>query len=589
MLRSHQAAPLALALLGTYGCIGDIGDDGRDAELPTDPSAFVCTPGDPSATVLPRLSRDQYLASLSSLATSYVGAADATAVLQAIDFALATVPADSDPSDKTRDHDRLVQTVSQAHVDNTYAVAVAFAAQLSAPARIGAVVGACATDADTSNDAVCVEDFIRSFGRRAHRRPLSDGDVAFYRDEVFQPAVGVEAAAIQDVITVMVLSPHFLYRVENEGEPVDGRADLFQLSPHELASRLSFHFWNEPPDDALFAAAESGALATEEGYAAEVDRLLADPRTRATIDRFFVEWLWMDDLAPLHNGVGQPAYDAFVGADVPTPELSQRVIDDALDLVRYTAWQSGGTLDDLFLSDLNFAKTPDVAALYGGVPVWQEGTEPASLPAGTRAGILTRPAMLATGSVYAHGVLRAREVRRRVLCDDVPAPPPGATDPGNLPVVDPISTDRQKMEAYTEQTGSSCSACHSRLNPIGYTLDGYDGLGRVRTAETLYAEDGSVLATLPLDTSSVPRILGADETAVTNGVELSQLIVESELPYACFARHYFRFTHARLEDDAVDGCELEATRVQLRDGGSLAGALRDVAMSPTFRLRKLAE
>ncbi len=564
------------------GCTGEIGG-GDPSAPPLEPGAFVCTPGDPSPTVLPRLSREQYVASLGRLAEAALGADAASGVLDSIAGTLANVPEDG-----AADHARLDQDLTQAHVDAQYGVALAFATALTAsPERVTALLGACAADGDASNDAACVDDFIRAFGERAHRRPVTDAELAFYRDEVYQPATGIDPLAVRDVVTVMVLSPWFLYRVENEGAPVEGREGLFELSPHELAARLSFHFWNEPPDQALLDAAESGDLGTDEGYAREVDRLLADPRAQATIDRFFSEWFLLDDLAPLHQSVGTPAFDAFAGADVPTPELRDRVIEDTLDLVRYTTFASDGTLEDLFLSNRSFAKTPDVAALYGGVPLWEEGAEPPVFADGTRAGIVTRIAMLATGSSHTHPVLRGRDIRERIVCETLPAPPADAMN--DAAAVDPSWSERAKLTAQTEQPGSSCAGCHGRMNPIGYTLEGYDALGRARTEESVYDDaTGALLATWPVDATATPRIVPEQEDAAASGVELSRLLVESEMPHSCFARHYFRFTFARAEDEAVDGCQLEDMRVALLEGASLKEVLRSLAMTPTFRRRKLA-
>jgi hypothetical protein len=442
-------------------------------------------------------------------------------------------------------------------------------------------VGPCV---DTSpDDPACLDDFVKRFGRHAHRRPLSDAEVAFYRDEVFEPATGMDPAAVRDVVTVMLLSPWFLYQVENEGTAVGGRDDLLALSPHELASRLAFHLWGAPPDAQLMAAADSGALATEEGYTAEVDRLLADPRARATIDRFFSEWLDFDDLAPLHQLAGTPQYDAFLDGFAAAPELRDRVLEDSLDLIRHVTWETRGTLADLFLSNLSFAKTEDVAAIYGGVPLWQEGAAPPSLPAGERAGLLTRPAMLATGSQLTHSTLRGRDVRRRVLCDDLPAPPPNAMD--NLPELDPGTSERERMQTLTGS--GSCAACHSQMNPIGYTLEGYDGLGRLRSTETIYDDQGALLAEHALDTRAVPAITKGDASEVADGVELSERVVASGKPHACFARHYFRFTFAREENPEIDGCMLEEMRGALIDGASIADVLRNVVLSPTFRQKKL--
>jgi hypothetical protein len=441
-------------LLGTSvlwflgACVGDIGDGAVPPAAPIEGEDELCVPGDPSGGELPRLSRSQYEASLRDFVAAAIGPAEVEPVLSAVAGTLALVPNDS-----SSDHARLDQAVSQGHVDAQYHLAVATAAQLtSTPERRGALLGSCGTDADAGNDAACLEELIRRLGHRAHRRPLGDAEIAFYRDEVFEPADGLDEAGVRDVLAAMLLAPNFLYRVEMEGQPIDAREDLFTLSAHELAVRLAYHFWDGPPDDALYAAAASGALDSDEGYAAEVERMLDDPRTRATFDRYYAEWLWIDDLAPLHQQVGQPDYDAFVGADVPSAELRERLIEDLLDLTGYMSWDSSGTFADLFTTDLSFAKTADVAAIYGGVALWQEGSEPQRLASGARAGILTRPAMLATGSINTHPVLRGREVRRRLLCQDLPPPPADAME--NLPELDPIMTERARMEAITEQPGS---------------------------------------------------------------------------------------------------------------------------------------
>jgi len=105
----------------------------------------------------------------------------------------------------------------------------------------------------------------------------------------------------------------------------------------------------------------------------------------------------------------------------------------------------------------------------------------------------------------------------------------------------------------------------------------------------LYNDDGSVLATLPLDTVVEARLELSDDRVVKDGLEMSAHIAESNKARACFARHYFRFTFGRVESDETDACELETIRAALEEGQSLRQVFRNIAMSPTFRLRKLAD
>lgn len=585
-MRQFRLGWMAAAVTWVFaaGCDGNLNDHNGPGTSSTSPNDFACRPGDPSATVLQRLSHRQHLAVLRDFVARSLGSADdADGVMAALEPVILLLPPDG-----SLDHDRLDQAVTQVHVDGQYQLASGAAAELLATAqRRDNVLGTCASDSDPSNDQDCLESFIRRIGYFAHRRPLSDAEVAFYRDEVYPPAAGMDVRAFQDVIATMLLSPNFLYRMEMEGTAVPGRDGLFELSGHELAARLALHFWDGAPDAELYAAADSGDLLSEEGYAAQVDRLLADPRTVAAFDRLYAEWLLLDDLAPLDTQLGTPIYDAFVGSDQPTSDLRGHMIEDALRLTQYLSWQSEGEFASLFTTNLNVTKTPDMAAIYGNVPVWQDGTDPSPLPGNHYAGILTRPAMTASGSVLTHPTLRGRDVRRRILCDDLSAPPADVLD--GAPMLDPIMTERETMTALTEDPNSSCISCHEWINPIGYSFEAYDGLGRFRTAEVLYNDDGSVLATLPLDTVVEANLELGDDRVVKDGLEMSAHIAESNKARACFARHYFRFTFGRVERDETDGCELETIRAALEEGQSLRHVFRNIAMSPTFRLRKLAD
>jgi hypothetical protein len=126
------------------------------------------------------------------------------------------------------------------------------------------------------------------------------------------------------------------------------------------------------------------------------------------------------------------------------------------------------------------------------------------------------------------------------------------------------------------------------MNPIGFSLGAFDGLGRVRTVETVFGEDGSVLAEIPVDTVATAQI-GEEPVTLDDAVELSEEIVASGKPQACFARHYFRYAFARSEDLDVDGCVVESMREELERGRPLRDVLRDLALSETFRSKKLSQ
>src|SRR5690606_35953360 len=158
----------------------------------------------------------------------------------------------------------------------TYKMALYLGTQLTTPARLAMVVGACATDNDAGNDANCITSFIKTFGERALRRSLSDDDVVFYRGFYAPgdaPQNTIDALGFADVIAGFLMAPQLFYSVEHGEEPSAQHPDVFELSAYELASRLSYHFTQSMPDEQLLAAAANGSLISDENvYASEVSR-----------------------------------------------------------------------------------------------------------------------------------------------------------------------------------------------------------------------------------------------------------------------------------------------------------------------------
>jgi len=566
-------ALLATTTFGCKGSIGDLPDDSPDGpENPNNPLTFECTPGaDPSATDIKRLTHAQYQNTLRDLLAP-LAVADREAVLASLQAPLGLVP--DDVRDKERDYVQMDQSVSQSHVDGYYAVGRAFGAGVTGtPERLTAFVGACAADADASNDQSCVQAFIERFGALAMRRPLTADEIAFFRDEIYAVSGPLDVRGIVDVVTALLMSPQFSFHIENGNAPVEGRDDLYQLTGYELASRLSYHFWQTMPDAELMAAAASGALETEEGYAAELERVFADPRTQVAIDDFYTQWLGLEDLPDMLEAASLPDFQAFAGSDLPGPEFRANLIADAQNLMRYYTWDTDGGFADVFLSDRSFATTPDLAAIYGA-PVWSGAGEPPLLPEGQRTGLLTRAALVANNKKTTRPIMKGAFIRKRLLCDQLELPANMNNMSSNLEVDSELST-RERV-----------AGCHTQLNPLGYATESYDALGRFRTVETLFDAEGNVLAEVPVDTEAAPEVLDGDERVAADAMEMSQLFVDSTKAHACFARHYFRFTAGREEDFEADGCVLEAMRRGIVEGGTLRGMLRQIAERAEFRLRK---
>ncbi len=536
---------------------------------------FSCTPGrDPSPSPLRRMSKIQYTNAVASV-IRVLPSAEAQSIIGRVQEHIDQVPNDSRESFRRADSD-----VSQDHVGAYHRVAVAVATEMTRSAeRLARVAGSCAVPGH--RDVACIQKFVSDFGLRLFRRPLTSAESAFYENDIYLDKDEITMDGFKDVISAMLMAPQFLYILEIGGEAIDGREDLTALTDYELATRLSFHFWRDLPDEALLDAAKRGDLQTEEGYKKEVERLFNDPKTAASVDVFFEEWLRLDKIPELHTVVGTTRYDQFAGEDAATAELRGNMIREVLDLIQHHVWTTNGSWKDVFLSELSFARTADLAQIYG-VPQWDGQGDPPRFQEGTRSGLLTRAAFLATGTARTRPIYKGELIRRAILCDELPDPPADVGEPPDLSR--PLST-RALVEELTEKPGSSCLSCHQMLNPLGFATEHYDALGRIRDTQTLYSDDGAEPVTVDISSQTVPRVDSNDSRVAQNGLDLNRFVSESEKVEACMVRNYFRYVYARREDLAADGCTLERLREKISEGGSLRDMLKEVAFQPEFRTK----
>lgn len=591
------AATLLLAGMAC-ACTAELGakagQDGNDpaAETATassrdipneNPTSFTCDESlAPATPGMRRLTKRQYENTLSDLLEAIMGdRAAARSALDAVSDALALVPEDRPVEIEVDSHgsySRIDQTVQQSHVDAWYDLAVELGAELTREEHIDSVVGDCG-EGEVTGSGGCVEAFVQRFGAQALRRPLSADEVDFY-SAFYEPSTSYDPEAFADVIAGLLNAPQFLYQVEHGEAAVEAREQTRRLSGYELASRLSYHFWNTMPDERLFAAAEDGSLLTEAGYLAEVDRMWADPRTKRTLHEFFSEWMKLEKLADLTQNQQAALYQNFAGDALPSDDLRAAMIDEVVALLDYFTWEQPGGIEQIFMTNAAFAKSEELAELYGIAP-WDGESEPPTF-AEPRPGVLTRAALLATGTANTRPIMKGVFIRTNILCDKIPPPPENAM--ALPPALDPKLSTRQVVEVLTEQPDEGCRGCHSSLiNPLGFATENFDALGRFRSEQRLFGDEGEELGTVPIDTTSIPQVLSQDETFSEGPQDLMGLIVDSGKATSCAVRHYFRFSFGRGEGVVSDGCALETMRVALEETGSLAGMLREVALTDAFR------
>lgn len=551
---------------GSAGKGGGTGGTGNVAGTPPVPSD--CDPAArTSATPLRRLGRVEYLSTLRDL----LEPAGLAAEVDAISSQTEQVPPDGENEHLFSAMDR---RLTQRHVDAYYGIADALAERLTEDAgSLEALAGACTADAEPTE--ACVRDFLASFGARAFRRPLTTAEVARYLE--LRSAGTATAEVFRGVLFTLLLAPEVLYHLEIQGEPTTAAPEVLALTGHERASRLSYLFWRTMPDEALFASAAAGDLDTDQGYQAAVERVFTDPRTRQTLATFWSEWLGLAGFAGFIDG---PQFEAFAEGVTANDALFTAMSEETHALIDHFTWDTPGSYRDVLTSRLFLSESTELADLYGIAP-WSGSGDPPSLPEAERSGLLTRAAMVVEGNAVTNPIKRGGFILKHVLCEEIEPPSDLPAEALALPMADPTLSTRARFEIKTSP--AECNGCHSVINPLGFSLEVYDALGRFRTQERVFADDGELLSTMDID-PAVEVAIGDTATPVSTPVEFSEAIAASRMAYECLAKQYFRFA-LRRDEAAADACTVGAIRDQSLDGGSLAATMRSVALIQSFRER----
>jgi len=363
----------------------------------------------------------------------------------------------------------------------------------------------------TAPTAACREGFVRHLGRLLYRRPLTDGDVQNLAPLFDAAGAAPDQAATFEggarlVLAAMLQSPHFLYRLER-GDAIDQRTGRLAPTPFELATRLSYLLWASAPGPELLDAAASGDLSRDgDALTRTVAGMLADARARRGLDAYARDWL------QLYRLDARTPNDALgVGADLLV-EMKQ----ESLRLVERIALDERRDLTEI-LTDERTELGPALAQVYGiaaaspDVATYDLSGDP------NRLGILTQPGFLILRAAPAHVSIvdRGLMVMRVFLCQEMPAPPPGAAAQ-----IDSISVELTDRDRFALHTASpECAGCHDAFDPLGYPFEPFDFAGRFRTADAYgnpLRSDGQVmldgLMQSYADTSSFAALLAASPT-----------------------------------------------------------------------------
>ena len=322
---------------------------------------------------------------------------------------------------------------------------------------------------------------IAKMGQWLLRGPLEEREVVAYRGiTTTLAAAGVSyQEAVGAVIKVMLQSPRFIYRIENQ----QGDGTPWPVGGFELASRLSYIIWGGPPDKELLRAAEAGELSDRNRVAEQVRRMLQDSRTVDQSARFISEWLDLDRLADLRpNAKKFPHWNAALAADMRTETLA---------FFREVIWKQKRPLSDLFNAQVTFA-SPHLASHYGLKTIGNKLARYNLAAVPGRGGLLTQGSVLTVGGDEASMVARGLFVFQNLLRGVVKDPPPCVD---TTPVPSKIGLT-QRAIAEQRIANTKCAGCHSKFEPLAFGLEKFNGMGAYHNADehgNRLREDGEIL------------------------------------------------------------------------------------------------
>jgi hypothetical protein len=313
------------------------------------------------------------------------------------------------------------------------------------------------------------EEILLGIGSRGFRRRMTEGE----RDrlmEIFNEARAEGESfemAIRYVLQAILISPHFLFKVEVPPEPGTTR----ELNDFELATSLSYFLWSTMPDDDLFRAAVEGKLRQPEHYRQQVQRMLADPKSNALTENFVSQWLQLRKLEQFEPDPTKfPEVDLQLRRDMITE--TKLLVDDLI--------RNNHRVLDLLSVEYTFVNQR-LAGHYGLPEVPGEQFRKVSTAETGRVGLLSQASILTVTSnpTRTSPVKRGKWIMENLLGEE---PPPA--DPAAMPIEDQpklSGTIRQRTEQH--RADPNCAACHKVMDQLGFALENFDAVGRWRNED----------------------------------------------------------------------------------------------------------
>jgi hypothetical protein len=413
----------------------------------------------------------------------------------------------------------------------------------------------------------CATKILSNLAHRAYRRPVTAGDMtqllALYRAGTQN---GGFEAGVRLALQKILVSPDFLFRAEVD-PPGAARGSVYTISDIELASRLSFFLWSSIPDDQLLAVAEAGRLSDPVVLQAQVKRMLADSRSQALVKNFSGQWLFLRNVERIAPDT--TTYQYF-------DENLRQALAKETELLIESQVREDHSVADLLSTDYTFLNQR-LAEHYGIKGVYGNEFRRVKLEDPNRYGLLGQASILAVTSYpnRTAPTIRGKWVLEQLLGTPPPPPPP------NVPSLkDDATTQKLTMRQRMEQhrANPTCAVCHRMMDPLGFALENFDGLGGWR--------DSVAPGSGPIDSSGALP----DGTKFNGPAGLREVLMrKKDLFVDTFTERLLTYALGRGLEEYDNAALRKITRDAAADNQKWSAIILGIVKSTPFQMRRVSD
>jgi len=416
-----------------------------------------------------------------------------------------------------------------------------------------------------ADELACAEKILSNLAHHAYRRPVVADDMtqllALYK-------MGAEEGGFESGVRLalqkILVSPDFLFRAEMD-PPGAAAGTVYRVSDVELASRLSFFLWSSTPDDELLAVAEKGQLHEPAVLQAQVKRMLADARSAEMVKNFTGQWLFLRNIERI-----SPDTTSFPNFD----ENLRQALGKETELLIQSQVKEDRGVADLLTTDYTFLNQR-LAEHYGVKGVYGNEFRRVKLEDPNRHGLLGQASILTVTSYpnRTAPTIRGKWVLQQLLGTPPPPPPPNVPSLKNDATTQKL-TMRQRMEQH--RANPACAVCHKQMDPLGFALENFDGLGSYRASYGPGAPPIDSSGTLP-DNTPFEGPAGLRDVLVKKKDMFIENFTEQLMTYA-LGRGVEEYDHAALR---------KITRDAAADNQKWSSIILGIVNSTPFQMRRV--